>query len=62
MPPTGEHPAKGWAGTYGRVSEIRTDIAQDSPENQDRLNRQGALLHGLKVKPGYEFLRSRHQR
>jgi site-specific DNA recombinase len=55
MPPKGEHPAKGWAAAYGRVSEIRTDIAQDSPENQVRVYRQGAHLHGLKIKPGYEF-------
>jgi site-specific DNA recombinase len=55
MPRKGEHRAKGWAATYGRVSLLRNDIAQDSPENQDRLNRRGALLHGLKIKPGYEF-------
>jgi site-specific DNA recombinase len=50
-----EHPTKGWAAAYGRVSEIRLDINQDSPENQERLYRQGALLHKLKIKPGYEF-------
>jgi site-specific DNA recombinase len=55
MPPKGEHPAKGWAATYGRVSRVRTDIAQDSPENHERLNRQAALLHGLRIEPGFEF-------
>jgi site-specific DNA recombinase len=53
--PKREHPNKGWAATYGRVSEIRAGTVQDSPENQDRLTRQAAVLHGLKVKPGYEF-------
>jgi site-specific DNA recombinase len=55
MGPKAEHPAKGWAGTYGRVSELRADRVQDSPENQNRLNHQGAILNGLKIKPGYEF-------
>jgi len=56
MPPKGEHPAKGWAGTYGRESDIRDATrAKEAPENQDRVNRQGALLHGLRIKPGYEF-------
>jgi site-specific DNA recombinase len=55
MGPRGEHPAKGLAGTYGRESDIRTTRAKEAPENQDRVNRQGALLHGLRIKPGYEF-------
>jgi site-specific DNA recombinase len=56
MRPKGEHPAKGWAATYGRESDIRDAMrAKEAPENQDRVNRQGALLHGLKIKPGYEF-------
>jgi site-specific DNA recombinase len=55
MAPTEDHPAKGWAGTYGRESDIRATRAKEAPENQDRINRQGALLHGLRIKPGYEF-------
>ncbi len=50
------HPAAGWAATYGRVSLVRPDRNnQDSPETHDRVNRQAALTHGLKIKPGYEF-------
>ena len=50
------HPAAGWAATYGRVSLFRADRNnQDSPETHDRVNRQGAVTFGLKVKPGYEF-------
>jgi site-specific DNA recombinase len=56
MGPKGEHPAKGWAATYGREFDIRDAMrAKEAPENQDRINRQGALLHGLRIKPGYEF-------
>src|SRR6266542_4858422 len=55
MAPTEDHPAKGWAGTYGRESDIRATRAKEAPENQDRINRQGALLHGLRIKAGYEF-------
>src|SRR5829696_9022994 len=50
-----EHPAKGWAGTYGRLSMLPRFTQTHSPENQDRLNKQAALTHGLKIKPGYEF-------
>jgi site-specific DNA recombinase len=50
-----EHPAKGWAGTYGRLSMHPRFTQTHSPENQDRLNKQAALTHGLKIKPGYEF-------
>jgi DNA invertase Pin-like site-specific DNA recombinase len=49
------HPATGLAGTYGRVSLALPERNQDSPEAHDRINRQGALTHGLKIKPGYEF-------
>jgi Resolvase, N terminal domain len=50
-----EHPARGWAGTYGRLSMLPRFTQTHSPENQDRLNKQAALTHGLKIKPGYEF-------
>ena len=51
-----EHPAKGWAASYGRESDIRDATrATEAPENQDRVNRHGALLHGFRIKPGYEF-------
>jgi DNA invertase Pin-like site-specific DNA recombinase len=49
------HPAAGWAATYGRVSLALPERNQDSPEAHDRVNRQGALTHGLKIKPGFEF-------
>lgn len=55
MPPRKEHPAKGWAGAFDRTSLIRTDINQDSSENQQRLNRQTAPAYGLQIKPGYVF-------
>jgi site-specific DNA recombinase len=55
MPPRKEHPAKGWAGAFDRTSLIRTDINQDSSENQQRLNRQTAPAYGLEIKPGYVF-------
>jgi site-specific DNA recombinase len=38
-----------------RTSLVRTDIQQDSSENQQRLNRQTARAFGLKLKPGYDF-------
>jgi len=38
-----------------RTSLVRTDIHQDSSENQQRLNRQTASAFGLKLKPGYDF-------
>ena len=50
-----EHPAKGWAGTYGRLSMLPRFTQTHSPENQDRLNKEAALTHGLKIRPGYEF-------
>jgi site-specific DNA recombinase len=55
MPPRKEHPAKGWAAALDRTSLVRTDINQDSSENQQRLNRQTARAFGLKIKPGYDF-------
>src|SRR6266511_5244829 len=55
MPPRKEHPGKGWAAALDRISLIRTDINQDSSENQQRLNRQTARDYGLKIKPGYDF-------
>ena len=55
MPPRREHPAKGWAAALDRTSLVRTDIQQDSSENQQRLNRQTARAFGLKLKPGYDF-------
>jgi site-specific DNA recombinase len=55
MARTGEHPAKGWAADYGRVSVALVDRGQDSPENHRRVNRQAALMHGLEIKPGYSF-------
>ena len=55
MPPRKEHPAKGWAAALDRTSLVRTDIQQDSSENQQRLNRQTAQAFGLKLKPGYDF-------
>jgi len=55
MPPRREHPAKGWAGAFDRTSKVRTDINQDSSENQQRLNRDTARAYGLKIKPGYIF-------
>jgi site-specific DNA recombinase len=55
MPPRREHPAKGWAAALDRTSLVRTDIQQDSSENQQRLNRQTARSFGLKLKPGYDF-------
>jgi DNA invertase Pin-like site-specific DNA recombinase len=51
----GEHPAKGWAADYGRVSVALVGRGQDSPETHRRVNREGALTHGLKIKPGYSF-------
>jgi DNA invertase Pin-like site-specific DNA recombinase len=38
-----------------RTSLVRTDIHQDSSENQQRLNRQTAQAFGLRIKPGYDF-------
>jgi site-specific DNA recombinase len=55
MPPRKEHPAKGWAAALDRTSLVRTDIQQDSSENQQRLNRQTAQAFGLKLKPGYDL-------
>jgi site-specific DNA recombinase len=56
MGPKAEHPAKGWAASYGRESDIRDATrATEAPENQERVNRHGALLHGFRIKPGYEF-------
>ena len=55
MPPRRQHPAKGWAAALDRTSLVRTDIQQDSSENQQRLNRQTARAFGLKLKPGYDF-------
>jgi site-specific DNA recombinase len=55
MPPRKQHPAKGWAGAFDRTSLVRTDLQQDSPENQQRLNRQAALAYGLKIHPSYIF-------
>jgi site-specific DNA recombinase len=55
MPPRRQHPAKGWAGALDRTSLVRTDIAQDSSENQQRLNRETARAYGLEIKPGYDF-------
>jgi site-specific DNA recombinase len=55
MPPRKEHPAKGWAAALDRTSKVRTDIHQDSSENQQRLNRQTAHAYGLKIRPGYDF-------
>jgi site-specific DNA recombinase len=49
------HPAAGWAATYGRVSLSLPERNQDSPEAHDRVNRQAALTHGLRIRPGYEF-------
>ena len=58
MPPRRQHPAKGWAAALDRTSLVRTDIQQDSSENQQRLNRQTARAFGLKLKPGYDFSES----
>jgi site-specific DNA recombinase len=55
MPPRKQHPAKGWAGTFDRTSLVRTDIHQDSSENQQRLNRQAAPAYGLQIRPCYVF-------
>jgi len=55
MPPRKEHPAKGWAGTFDRTSKVRTDINQDSSENQQRLNQDTARAYGLKIKPGHVY-------
>ena len=55
MPTKGEHPNKGWAATYGRFSFVQTRWTQESPEIHDRVNRQTALLHGFKIKPGCDF-------
>jgi DNA invertase Pin-like site-specific DNA recombinase len=55
MPPKREHPAKGWAGTCDRTSLVRTDIRQDTSDNQQRLNRDTARAYGLRTKPGYIF-------
>jgi site-specific DNA recombinase len=55
MRPKGEHPADGWAGTYGRLSMLPTHYEAHSPETHERLAREGALTRGLKIKPGYEF-------
>src|SRR5574341_1157272 len=55
MPPGKEHPGKGWAGAFDRTSKLRTDINQDSSDNQQRLNLDTARAYGLKIKPGYIF-------
>lgn len=55
MPARKEHPAKGWAAALDRTSLVRTDIQQDSSENQQRLNRQTARAYGLTIRPGYDF-------
>ena len=55
MPPRRQHPAKGWAAALDRTSLVRTDLHQDSSENQQRLNRQTAQAFGLRLKPGYDF-------
>jgi DNA invertase Pin-like site-specific DNA recombinase len=55
MPTKDDHPAKGWAATYGRVSVALPHLNQESPQNHTRLNRQAALTYGLRIKPGYEF-------
>jgi hypothetical protein len=55
MKPRKEHPAKGWAGAFDRTSLVRTDIHQDSSENQQRLNRQAAPAYDLQIRPGYVF-------
>jgi len=55
MPPRRQHPAKGWAAALDRTSLVRTDLQQDSSENQQRRNRQTARAFGLKLKPGYDF-------
>ena len=55
MPPRKQHPAKGWAGAFDRTSLVRSDIDQDTSENQQRLNRQAAPAYGLQIRPGYVF-------
>ena len=55
MPANLEHPAKGWAAGFGRVSLATPYLNQDSPENHVRVNRQTAATFGLTIKPGYEF-------
>jgi site-specific DNA recombinase len=55
MSPRRQHPANGWAGALDRTSLVRTDIAQDSSENQQRLNRETARAYGLEIRAGYDF-------
>jgi DNA invertase Pin-like site-specific DNA recombinase len=55
MPRRADHPAKGEAASYGRLSMMPRYRQTFSPGNQDRLNKESAVLHGLQIKPGYEF-------
>jgi DNA invertase Pin-like site-specific DNA recombinase len=55
MPMKNEHPAKGWAAGFGRVSLETPHLNQDSPENHVRVNRKTAARSGLRIKSGYEF-------
>jgi site-specific DNA recombinase len=55
MPIENEHPAKGWAAGFGRVSLETPHLNQDSLENHVRVNRKTAARFGLKIKSGHEF-------
>jgi site-specific DNA recombinase len=55
MARNGEHPAKGWAADYGRISVVLAGRGQDSPETHKRVNREAALTRGFMIKPGYSF-------
>src|SRR6266516_4201111 len=50
-----DHPAKGWAASFGRYSYASPRGNQDSEEIHTRVNRETAARFGLKIKPGCEF-------
>ncbi len=50
-----DHPAKGWAASFGRYSMVSLAGNQDSEEIHTRVNHETAARYGLKIKPGYAF-------
>jgi site-specific DNA recombinase len=50
-----DHPAKGWAASFGRYSMVSLGGNQDSEEIHTRVNHETAARYGLKIKPGYAF-------
>jgi DNA invertase Pin-like site-specific DNA recombinase len=50
-----DHPAKGWAASFGRYSMVSLAGNQDSEEIHTRVNHETASRYGLKIKPGYAF-------